>query len=335
MALDKTNVKLRIIRENGDIQEPPLEGDVMWETDRKGSPGKLTCTIPKSSGLNFHEGDYIEFRQYNPSTQNYDCVFYGRVFTKQRNSDHLIKVTAYDALRYLKNKHTGIYEDKKASQIVTSVLSAAKLPYKAEDIKDTNYVISSLTEDEQTMFDIIQDAIDLTVYNTTTLYVLWCDGVGNIHLDNAATLKTDIIIDKETAQDFDYTSSIDNNTYNHIYLYYDNDDTNKREEYIAKDNDHIDDWGTLKYSESISTNANAEDKVKKLLQLYNQKTRKLKITKALGDVKCRAGASVIVKLNLGDIEISNHMLIEKASHTFKNGLHTMDLTLSGVGEFAE
>ena len=333
MALNETNVKLRILRKDGSIQEPPLEGDVKWETDRKGSPGKLTCTIPKCPGLAFHEGDYVELRQYNPDTNNYDCIFYGRVFTKQRNSDQLITVTAYDSLRYLKNKHTGIYEDKRASEIVSSVLSAAKLPYKTEDIKDTSYVISSLTEDEQTMFDIIQDAIDLTVYNTTTLYVLWCDGVGNIHLDNAATLKTDIVIEKSTAQNFDYTSSIDDNTYNTIYLYYDNDDTNKREEYVAKDNTKIDEWGTLKYSESISTNANATDKVNKLLKLYNRKTRKLKITKAIGDVRCRAGASVIVKLDLGDMDVSNYMLIEKATHTFTNGLHTMDLTLSGLEEF--
>lgn len=333
MALDKTNVKIRIIRDSGEIQEPPLEGDVQWETERKGSPGKLTFTVPKCSGLNFQEGDRIEFRQYNPSTNNYDCIFYGRVFTKQRSSDHLIKVTAYDGLRYLKNKYTNIYEDKKASEIVKNVLAAAELPCNESDITDTDYVISSLTEDEQTMFDIIQDAIDLTVYNTTTLYVLWCDGFGNIHLDNAANLKTDIIIDNETAQDFDYTSSIDDNTYNQIYLYYDNDDTNKREEYVTKDNTNIDRWGVLKYSESLNTNVNAADKADKMLQLYNQKTRKLKVSKAIGDVKCRAGTSVIVKLNLGDIEISNYMMIETASHTFTNGLHTMDLTLSGIGEF--
>lgn len=333
MALDKTNIKIRIIRANGEIQEPPLTGNVKWESERKGTPGKLTCTIPKCSGLSFHEGDYLECRQYNPSTSNYDCIFYGRVFTKQRNSDQLISVTAYDSLRYLKNKHTGIYEDKKASEIIKTVLKAAELPYKEEDIADTSYVISSLTEDEQTMFDIIQDAIDLTVYNTTTLYVLWCDGIGNIHLDDAAKLKTNIIIDEETAQNFDYTSSIDDNTYNKIYLYYDNDDTNKREEYVAQDNDKISEWGTLKYSESIRTNANAKDKVDKLLQLYNRKSRKLKVTKALGDVSCRAGTSVIVKLNVGDLEISNYMMIEKATHTFENGLHTMDLTLSGLGEF--
>ena len=333
MSLDKSNVKLRIIRPNGDIQEPPLEGDVTWETERKSSPGKLTCTIPKSSGLSFQEGDYIEFRQYNPKTYNYDCIFYGRVFTKQRNSDQLIKVTAYDNLRFLKNKYTAIYEDKKASEIGTNGLDTAKLPYKKEDISDTNYVISSLTEDEQTMFDIIQDAIDLTVYSTTTLYVLWCDGIGNIHLNDAAELKKDIIIDNETAGDFDYTSSIDENTYNKIYLYYDNDETNKREEYIAQDNNHINEWGTLKYSESINTNVNADDKVKKLLELYNIKTRKLKISKAFGDVNCRAGCSVIVKLNLGDIIVSHYMMIEKATHKFTNGLHTMDLTLSGLKEF--
>ena len=69
------------------------------------------------------------------------------------------------------------------------------------------------------------------------------------------------------------------------------------------------------------------------MSLYNQKTRKLKVSGAFGDVSCKAGASVIVKLGLGDIDVSNYMLIEKATHKFTHGEHTMDLTLSGIKEF--
>ena len=40
-------------------------------------------------------------------------------------------------------------------------------------------------------------------------------------------------------------------------------------------------------------------------------------------------------MGLGDINIKNYMCVEKAKHTFSNGLYTMDLYLSGIrGEFS-
>ena len=70
-----------------------------------------------------------------------------------------------------------------------------------------------------------------------------------------------------------------------------------------------------------------------MLKLYNRKTRKLKVNSAFGDYRCRAGASVIVQLDLGDTNVYNYMLIEKATHTFKKGEYRMDLTLGGTTEF--
>ena len=52
-------------------------------------------------------------------------------------------------------------------------------------------------------------------------------------------------------------------------------------------------------------------------------------TSALGDVRVRGGSSVIVRLTLGDIAVSNYMVVEKVSHKFDTQFHTMDLTLRG------
>ena len=43
----------------------------------------------------------------------------------------------------------------------------------------------------------------------------------------------------------------------------------------------------------------------------------------------RAGTSIVVKLNLGDVQVNNFMLVEKVKHTFKFQEHFMDLTLRG------
>ena len=48
-----------------------------------------------------------------------------------------------------------------------------------------------------------------------------------------------IMIDAETGQNYDYESSIDENTYNRIKLVYDNEDAGKREVYIAQDSSNI------------------------------------------------------------------------------------------------
>ena len=55
-----------------------------------------------------------------------------------------------------------------------------------------------------------------------------------------------------------------------------------------------------------------------MLELYNKKTRKLKITNAIGDNRVRAGSLIVVQLDLGDIKVQNFMLVEKVKHTYKN-----------------
>ena len=48
----------------------------------------------------------------------------------------------------------------------------------------------------------------------------------------------------------------------------------------------------------------------------------------------RGGSSVVVRFRFDDLSLQNYMVVEKVKHTFQNGLHTMDLDVSGVrGEF--
>ena len=148
----------------------------------------------------------------------------------------------------------------------------------------------------------------------------------------AENMKTNILIDSEAGENYDYTSSIDGETYNRIKLAYENEESGKRDIYIAQDGQRINDWGVLQYFETMRDNANGRAKADALLSLHNQKTRNLTIKNAFGDLRVRAGSSVAVMMDLGDISIKNYMMAEKVKHTFNNGLHTMDLTLRG-GEF--
>ena len=316
------------ISDGYELQTPIVEDGVKWETDRQGSPGKLTFKIykDKNGNLSFQEGDgvILKYHDYNDS---WVTVFSGYIFTKKRSKDGWIEVTAYDQLRYLKNKATYVYTNKKASDIIKMIANDYKLPIGT--VVDSSYVIGSRVEDDQSLFDIIQNALDLTLISSNKMYVLFADN-GKIQLRDANNMKLNLAIDNSVAEDFDYTSTIDDETYNEIELYYDNDKTNKREYYHAIDSTNVGNWGRLRYTESVQNPTNAKDRAKKMLQLYNRKTRKLKVNGAFGDYHCRAGSSVIVQLELGDVNVANYMLVEKATHTFKKDEYRMDLTLSNA-----
>ncbi|MFL8467165.1 NlpC/P60 family protein, partial [Clostridioides difficile] len=183
---------------------------------------------------------------------------------------------------------------------------------------------------------MILTALDDTLREKKEMYVLY-DDFGRLTLKNIASMKLDIVMDNDVIEDFDYNSSIDSDTYTKIKLVRDNEETSKRDVYIAQDSAHIRSWGILQLFETVDKNmseAEIKQKCDILLKLYNRKTKTLSLKNVLGDIKVRAGCLLFITLNLGDIELQNYMLVEKVKHTFENNSHFMDLTLVDGDEFA-
>jgi hypothetical protein len=312
-----------LIQNGSKIYAPIVEEGIEWELERKGVPGKLTFTIINDGSFNIQEGNAVRMTVDNTK------LFYGFVFSKKRSKENMVQVTAYDQLRYLKNKDTYVYANKTATEVVQMIATDFKL--NIGTLEGTGFKIPSRIEDNKTLFDIIQTALDLTLQSTKKMYVLY-DDFGKLTLKNVESMKLNLLIDEETGEDFDYTSSIDGETYNKIKLSYNNEETGKREIFIAQDSSKINEWGVLQYFDTIDKNVNGKAKANELLSLYNKKTRNLTIKNAFGDIRVRAGSAVIVALNLGDITVKNYMMVEKVKHTFEESRHTMDLTLRG-GEF--
>ena len=155
---------------------------------------------------------------------------------------------------------------------------------------DTGYVIESRIEENSELFEMITNALDLTLTNTGEMYVLY-DDFGKLTLKSLSSMYVGVpgaylMIDEETGQDFEYTSSIDSNTYNKIKLTYDNEDTKKRDVYITQDSSNINKWGILQYFDTLQKGENGQAKADALLKLYNKKTRNLKITKLWATTEC-------------------------------------------------
>lgn len=307
------------ILNNDVIYKPIIEGKVTWETIRQGVPGKLSFNVVKDDIINFQEGNAVGFKLNNRA------VFYGFVFTKSRSNQNIISVTAYDQLRYLKNKTYYQYENKAASDILRELVE--RFGMMAGDIEDTAYKIPHKNEEGKTLFDIIQNALDETLQVAHKMYVLF-DDFGKISLKNIASMQCDDIIDQTNAQSFTYKSSIDESTYNTIELIY-ADKAGQNKSISVKDEEHLKKWGVLQYYKKINNVADSDKKVATLLKLHNKKTRTLSIKDAMGNIGVRAGSLVPVHLDVGDIVVDNMMVAENVKHIFEKDNHTMNLSVRG------
>lgn len=210
--MDDFTIRLTI-EHKGTVFEPPIKGEVKIEWDRHGSPGKMTFTTIKvnSGGMSFTEGDKVVF-YYNEKP-----LFVGYVFTKKRDKQHHIDVTCYDQLRYFKNKFSYGFTNKTATQIIKQLCDDFEL--NVGKLDDSKYVIPALFEENKEAWDIALSATEETLANNGNMFVLY-DDAGEVTYKNCANMVSDIVITDTTAQNFDYSSSIDEETYNSVVLYY-------------------------------------------------------------------------------------------------------------------
>lgn len=308
--------------QNGQIvYEPVVQGDITWETQRKGQPGKCSFTLIPDSKLQIEEGNAVRLDVKGQT------VFFGFIFERSWNSDGQMKVTAYDQLRYLKNKDSYNYDNLSAGEVIQMIAGDYNL--QTGTLVDTQDKLSR-NEKDKTLYDVILNALDLTLIHTGKMYVLY-DDAGKLVLNDVENMKLDLMINDTTAQDYDFKVSIDSDTYNQIKLYYDNNDTKKREVYMTKDTGNINKWGVLQKDESIDKGADGQAIAERYLTLYNRPTKSLSIKDAFGDIRVRAGCLIPVFLDIKEMQLKNYLLVESVTHKIDEGVHTMDLTLKGAG----
>ncbi len=303
------------------VYEPVIQGSITWETQRKGRPGKCSFTIIPDNKLKIEEGNAIRFEE------NGKTVFFGFIFERSWNCYGQMQVTAYDQLRYLMNTDSYNYFNLSTGEVI--VMIARDYNLRTGSLADTGYKLSRNRQDK-TLFDIILDSSDLTLIHTGKMYVLY-DDAGKLVLNDVENMKLNIMIDSSTAQDYDYKISIDSDTYNQIKVYYDNNKTKKRDIYMTKDTGTINKWGILQKDVSIEKGVNGQAVAERYLSLYNRPSRSLSIKKAFGDIRVRAGCLIPVFLDIKEMELKNYLLVESVTHKIDEGIHTMDLTLRGVG----
>lgn len=322
------NLTYELIITNGDDSYlvDPVDG-VRLSRSMRGVPAKLTFGVLNDPILNVKEGNRVQFKVNN------ELVFFGFIFEKERNKKGVIKVLCYDQLRYFKNKDCMVYGSKTASELIQMICD--DYSFKMGDIANTVYrtpATPQRIEKDKPLIDMINYILDQTLINTPNhdMYHLYDDG-GKIVLASNEQMKLDLYIDGETLEDYHHTTSIDKDTYNMVKVIREVPDGERKKLVktgIVTDEEHIKEWGRLQYLLlSSDKQINAVERAKRILEIKNRKTREIQLRNVLGDTRVRGGSFIFVNLNLGDVSLKNYVMVESVDHTFKEGLHTMDLDL--------
>lgn len=306
-----------IIQNLTSAQELEPRSGVSLTRDRSGRPSTLSFSLPNVKGMNIANGNSVQFYKDGKP------VFFGFIFKITEDKDE-VKITAYDQMRYLKNKDTIVYTGTTADLIK---IIARSFRLNTGKLINTGYSMSRI-EDATTLMDMIQNSLDETLRNTKKLYTVY-DDFGKIILEDVENMRLDILIDAESCESYSLDKNIDTNTYNKVKLYRNNKKTGARDIYITKDSDSMNKWGVLQFLDELKEGENGIAKANALLELYNKEANTLELKNVLGDIRVRGGSSVIVYLETREKKLSNYMLVDSVKHSFQNEQHTMDLTLRG------
>lgn len=306
-----------------DVSE--VVSDITITTYLEDNPGKLEFTVMATSPLTFAEGATVSV------VLDGHNMFKGFVFKKSHTElAHRIKVTCYDQLRYLKNKDSRVFENVTSSQIFEQLCKDFVLKYKTVDA--SSHICAPRSEDATSLYDMIKNALDDTLVNTGNWYFIR-DNFGTLeHINVTSCVRPEVLGDKSFVTGFDYETSIDDDVYNQIKLYRDNQDTGKREVFIVNDTvnggEKIRQWGILQLYEKVDEKYNIaqiESRALQMLKYYCDTRKSLKL-KCLGVKEFFAGCIFKCQIaELGDSSLNSYMLVTECVHKISNEHHTMDI----------
>lgn len=300
-----------------------LAGTIKHDTYLNGQPGKLTVTLQQdptpNSAFNMKNGSIITF------TVDGMGIFYGYVFTMGTDATGIYQITAYDQMRYLKNKQIYLTANQTASQIFEMVCKDNYQDSQWEVATPSAHIPPAYDHTGKTLYETISYAIEATTRSGEGVYFIK-DKFGVLQFTSLTQeLTNQIIGEGSLLTSYQYEISIDKNTYNSIIFYQDNEETGKRKPWLAQDSSTQKIWGKLQIVQQADISLN-EAQLRVLgdqyLKYYNRETKTMKLT-ALGIPELVAGSGFIFQLD--KLGVNEKMWITSANHTYEENFHMMAL----------
>lgn len=252
-------------------------------------------------------------------------VFDGFIFSVTTSKAKTVQIVAYDVLRYLKSKDTYVFgKGKTASDIFKAVCE--RLELETGTIDSATWAQPAKTYENTGGFDVIRDAIENALAQEKKFYTIIPEGT-KISFRDLENLRSDIIIDEENGEiDFNHNANIDEDVYNQFKVISDD----AKEWKVARNDDHIRQWGLLQYSQKFGDPVKEKDLpdlLDKLASIYDKPKQKLTLT-CFGNWNVRAGVGVHVRFtDFKNFDNGQGYYVRECTHKVTNARHEMALDL--------
>ena len=290
--------------------------------------GIFTFEYPTYNTKMYPNGCIATF-QYNNAN-----VFYGYLFsTTQDNKKY--KCTCYDQRRYFKSSNSIMRPIGTLTDWLNTVAASVGNRVRLGAVDKTQYPLGKYLFDNKTHLDMIYQSIQDSLTGNGYWYALR-DNFGALDLRDVMDLRLPLIIgDGSLATDFDYSKSIDDDTFNYIKTAHDDSKAGVRNVYIAQDSLTIGTdttgWGKLMYYDKVSADLNdaqLKARCKQLLTLKNRQTQTLKFSDCIGDYRVMGGSGI--KVIIAEAGLNLWAVVNSVTHSYQKNIHTMDLELKFV-----
>ncbi|MBQ3032207.1 MAG: hypothetical protein II993_01185 [Anaerotignum sp.] len=318
-------MEVKVLLQHGsNVYEPVLEGGVEWYASIMGKAGRLKCKVVRDGIVNFVEGDKVTL-----SVDGRIC-FSGYVMTKERTSEQIISVTAYDQMFYLaRNKATYVFVNKGMQEIIQTI--GADYGLRIGHITDSGWKIPQRIEEGETLMDIMLSALEICGYATGKEYFLFDQG-GALVVKEREEMVTDAVLKCDGGiSDYTYKTDISKDTYNGVQLYHAGRKETERKAYQVESAEKVKEWGRLQYYKKVAytlNQAQLKEMAEGILKQKNRVIKKLLIENINGDILLFAGNSIWLEIpDLAEISLRGKALIESCTHIFEDGEHRAQMEI--------
>lgn len=301
-----------------------LASNIEHHTEMDSQPGKLTFKLsedPKKLLNKIKMGSVIILKS------TLKILFRGRVFRAETDENGGWQVTAYDSLRYLKNKDTMSCINKTLQEFVQDIANAANISCKVSaggSVKLTDRLFQS-----KSYFEMLKTCFDeVFEKNGTLLFMRDNNGILEV-TEPKKCVTSNYVGDGANLTGYSYSEDIDETTFNKIMLFKKDKKTGQLK-MLDPQQDFMTAtlWGVLQDEKTFDENTEDSQAIAYgQLLLANKNRIKNSISiKALNIDGLDAGCGfyfVLSKLN-----IMQSVYVTRATHYYNQDLGTMDLEVS-------